>query len=304
MLQIPMSKSNISSLFSTLLVVLWFVPFESVADQSSGLKKDSARLQSNSSLNIPKRLSRKFIREKLSFGSGIYFSQGKYSEDKDTEITSIPFRLKYSRDDLSLSAQLPYIYITGPASVITAGDGLESDFTVSQIERRRWGFGDLRLGAQYKFSGVNLAASRLYAGFNIKVPTASEDDNLSSGEFDYTLYSGGFWRSGRWIYHGRLGYQIMGQSDDTDYNNRWYASLNTSYVLSKFHSVGVSYYTKQASSEQSEVIQNISGSFSWRLPKGWRLNMSVGTGFSESSADFSGGIQITKSFVRKRRVSP
>jgi len=301
-----------------------------------GLKKTDAKPLSQMAKplsQMPRRLGQSYIREKLSFSSGINYSQGEYyfdedsvgkdGTDKKTYISSIPFRVKYTQGDWSLSAQIPYIYITGPASVITVGEGIESDFTISQIERKRWGLGDLRLGAQYKlplmkFSKThsntkadtfNLSidnlfdSARFHFGTSIKIPTASEDDNLGSGEFDSSMYTGAYIRSGRWVSNARLGYQVMGDTDDTNYHNRWYSSLGGYYILSKQHTLGLSYYFKQASSRQSEAVRNLTGSFNWRLTQGWRVGLSVGTGFSQSSADLFGGIQVTKTFVRKRRVS-
>jgi len=306
----------------------------SEADSLSQMPKPLSQMAKPSS-RMPRRLGQTYIRERLSFSSGINYSQGEYyygedsfdsggpdtgSADKNTYISSMPFRVKYGQGDWSFSAQIPYIYITGPASVITVGDGIESDFTISQFERKRWGLGDLRLGAQYKLPLIKFPKShssakpsslsidnlfdsaRFHIGANIKIPTASEADNLGSGEFDYSAYTGAYIRSGRWLSNARLGYQIMGDTDDTNYHNRWYTSLGGNYILSKQHSLGLSYYFKQASSARSEAVRSLTGSFNWRLTHGWRIGLSAGTGFSRSSADIFGGFQITKTFVRKRRA--
>jgi len=272
------------------------------------LRNNRASSQTKNISRMPKRLRGTFFREKLSFSSGINFSQGEYSSevegvDKNTDISSIPFRIKYGQKDWSMSAQIPYIYITGPASVISVGDGIESDFNISEVERKRWGFGDLRLGAQYKLPAKRISDPRLHFGTRIKVPTASEKDDLGSGEIDYSFYTGGYVRTGRWVSNARLGYQLMGDTETTNYNNRWYASIGGNYVMSKQYSAGLNYYFKQASSSQSEAVRNLSTSFNWRLPQGWRLGFSIGTGFSRSSADISSGINITKTLSESDELS-
>jgi len=269
---------------------------------------------------IPKRLKRDLIKEKLSFSTGFNVSQSDYFIDKEpigetTEIRSLSFRVKYGRGDWNLSAKIPYIYIAGPGDISISPAG-----TVSHVDKKRWGFGHLRLGAQYKlllvkfrsgqngssmpfsFIGKHFDSVGFHIGATVKTPTAN--DQLGSGELDYSVYSGTFLRSGRWVANARLGYQLMGDTKKTNYNNRWFSSLGGYYVLSKVHSLGLSYYFKQASIQAREPIRNLSTSFNWRLPKGWRLGLYLGTGFSQSSADISSGIIITKTFVRKKRRAP
>ena len=275
---------------------------------------------------MPKRLNQQIIKEKLSFSTGFNFSQSDYyvdgtAVDETTDINSLSFRVKYGRGDWNVSAQIPYIYVTGPADVLTTQEGVD-EFRISQEEKRRKGFGNLRLGAQYKFPVIKFRTKKripksdfsffnqyidavgFHTGISIKTPTARDKDQLGSGEFDYSVYSGTFIRSGHWVANARLGYQLMGDTEETNYNNRWFTSLGGFYVLSKVHNVGISYYFKQASTHLREPIRNLSTSFNWRLPKGWRLGLYIGTGFSRASADISSGINITKTFVRKKRRTP
>jgi len=215
----------------------------------------------------------------------------------------VPFRIGYSRNDWNFSAQIPYLYISGPASVIAISDGTEVIDTRAEGKRQRWGNGDLRLNAQKQLPLFFKSKARMHIGTSVKVPIASDKGDLGSGKFDYSLYSGSYLRSGRWVSNGRIGYQFMGDSSETQYNNRWYASLGGSYLFNRAYSAGLSTYFKQAATQSSEPIRTVSTYINWRLPKGWRCNFSIGKGFSEASADLFGGIQVTKTFVRKRRIS-
>ena len=252
----------------------------------------------------PQRIhSSKVLREKLSLSIGSYFSHGEYNTNKATEIFSVPLRIGYSRNDWNISAQIPYLHISGPARIIALSDGAEVIETRAEGSRQRWGNGDLRLSAQYQLPVFFKSKARAHLGSTIKAPIASEKDDLGSGEFDYSLFGGGYLRSGRWVSNSRIGYQLMGDTDKTQYNNRWYASLGGYYLFNRIYSAGLSTYFKQAATESSDPIRTVSTYFNWRLPKGWRFNFSIGTGFSESSADLFGGFQVTKSFVRKRRIA-
>lgn len=251
----------------------------------------------------PQRIpASKLLREKISFSVGSYFSHGEYNTDAATDIFSVPFRIGYSRNNWNISAQMPYLHISGPASVIAISDGVEVVDTRAEGKRQRWGNGDLRLNVQNQFPLFFESKARMHMGASIKFPIASDKADLGSGEFDYSLYSGGYLRSGRWVSNGRVGYQLMGDSDEAQYNNRWYASLGGYYLFNRAYSAGLSAYFKQAATQSSEPIRTVSTYINWRLPKGWRFNFSIGTGFSESSADLFGGVQVTKTFVRKRRL--
>lgn len=257
----------------------------------------------------PKRiLSASLIRERFSFGFGSFYSSGDYGlidedgNEKSTEIFSIPLRASYSRQDWRFSAQIPYLHISGPASVIAISDGAEVLEKVAEGERQRWGNGDLRLSGQYQWYRSTPRKYGSHIGTSIKLPVASKKADLGTGEFDYSLYLGGFLRSGSWINNGRIGYQVMGDTDETDYNNRLYLSLGTHYLIDREYSAGFNAHYKQAAVDSGDSISTLSASINKKMAGGWRVGLSFGTGLTDASADYFGGVQFTKSFVRKRRV--
>lgn len=252
----------------------------------------------------PTRLkSYEYTRDKLSFGFGLNYSSGDYGTNKSTEAFSVPLRASYSRGDWRVSAQMPYINITGPASVIVISDGPEVIEKFAQGERHRWGNGDLRLTAQYKVYANSQSKTGIRLGSTIKFPVASDDAELSSGEYDYSFFTGAYVRKGRWVTNGRIGYQLMGDTSKTDYNNRLYGSAGAYYRIDRKQSAGFNLSYKQAAIETSDSLRTVSGYFSRRLGDGWRASVSIGSGLSDSSANVFGGIQFTKSFVQKRRVN-
>ena len=288
---------NMAFLFRTTLLVLLFVNAAVTFAQGVTVNQEVSK-------KPPQRIhSSELLREKFSMSIGSYFSHGEYNTDAATDIFSVPLRIGYSQNNWKISAQMPYLHISGPASVIAISDGAEVVDTRAEGKRQRWGNGDLRLNAQNQLPLFFESKARMHIGASVKLPVASDKGDLGSGEFDYSLYSGGYFRSGRWVSNGRIGYQLMGDSDEVQYNNRWYASLGGYYLVNRAYSAGLSTYYKQAATQSSELIRTVSTYINWRLPKGWRCNFSIGTGFSESSADIFSGIQVTKTFVRKRRIS-
>ncbi|GLQ33325.1 transporter [Litoribrevibacter albus] len=254
----------------------------------------------------PKRLrgaqtDDQFIHEKLTFAIGSYFSHGDYSSTEATDVISIPFRASYQRDNWSFHAQIPYLNITGPENVLVLREGGELIIEASEEDTRRQGFGDLRLSSQYALPWKPFPNTGLNIGGGIKLPTADESEHLGTGETDYQLFSSGYLRSGRWITDLKVGHQWMEDTDNTDYNNRLFFSMGERYLFSRSQSLSLSYSHKEAATESSEAVQSLTATFHQKLNYGWKLSFSAGMGFGESSADYFGGLQISKSFIRKKR---
>ncbi|GAA3935963.1 hypothetical protein GCM10022277_35550 [Litoribacillus peritrichatus] len=273
--------------------------------QDSGTRAKSGKpivLKKKQAKDAPKRLKVKTEHEKLTLGVGAYMSHGDYTTDRSTKVFSMPFRASYSLRQWRLSAQIPYLYIDGPANILVLREGGETITQASKEDKQRWGFGDLRLNGQYSLPWVPVKNSLFHLGAGVKAPTGSEDENLSSGEFDYTVFTGGSWRDGRWVANARLGYQWMGDTDETDYNDRTFVSIGGKYLYNRTQNFGVSYRFKEAATERSQPIRSLTTYFNQQLKEGWKLSFAAGLGFSESSADYFGGLSISKSFVSKKRV--
>lgn len=293
-----MFTSKLKSFFGCFLLLLLSAKVAFADSSSNDLKQEKSKSEA------PKRIqSSAILREKFSLGFGALYSIGDYGTNKDTEIFSIPFRASYSRQDWRFSAQMPYLHISGPASVIAISDGAEVLEKIAEGRRQRWGNGDLRVSGQYQFFRSARRDLGANVGSTIKLPIASKKADLGSGELDYSLYTGGFVRTGSWMSNGRIGYQIMGDSEETDYNNRLYASFGSYYLIDRRYSAGINAHFKQAAVDTSDPIKSISASLNMRLQGGWRVGLSMGTGLTDSSSELFGGVQFTKSFVRKRRVT-
>ncbi len=266
------------------------------SDANSGTKTEHVRV-----INPPKRQTRSVTHEKITLGIGSYFSHGDYKSDKATDVLSIPLRLSYHRNAWSIHAQIPYLNISGPENVLVLREGGEPLMESSERDTRRDGLGDLRLTTQYILPWKPFPKTSLNLGGGVKFPTADDGENLGTGEIDYHLFTGGYIRSGRWILDAKVGHQWMGDTPDTNYNNRPFFSIGGRHLISRSQSISLHYRHKEASSEFSEAVRSLSTSFHQKLNYGWSLSVTAGMGFGESSADYFGGFQISKSFIRKKR---
>ena len=60
------------------------------------------------------------------FSTGLSYSQGDYGDTRDTKVTAVPIGIKYSRGGLSLRVSVPYVYISGPGSLIQTPEGRDA----------------------------------------------------------------------------------------------------------------------------------------------------------------------------------
>jgi hypothetical protein len=60
------------------------------------------------------------------FNTGLSYSQGDYGDTRDTKVTAVPIGIKYSRGGLSLRVSVPYVYISGPGSLIQTPEGRDA----------------------------------------------------------------------------------------------------------------------------------------------------------------------------------
>jgi len=80
------------------------------------------------------------------------------------------------------------------------------------------GPGDVILGAGYIYHAPDQSYS-VFPSFSIKIPTASDTDNLGSGETDVGFYVDGLHRCGAVTCSASMGYVVMGDPSGIDFEN-------------------------------------------------------------------------------------
>ena len=125
-------------------------------------------------------------------GTAVDYTRGDYGTSTQTSILSIPFTARYDNDRWTLKAMLPWMHVTGAASVIP-GVGQVSNTnphrrggaTTAAASSTASGLGDLVTSATY--NAYYDAASKLGVDLTgkIKWATADADQGLGTGANDY-----------------------------------------------------------------------------------------------------------------------
>lgn len=266
-----------------------FNPFVSKLRSTSILLASSVALMGTASANSIDQNASKGL---LSLSAAQLFSQGEYGFDRDTDMHATVFRLAYRERLWGASLSIPFLDITGPAAVIFEDEETGEEF-VEEIEENRSGFGDAVASIDYKIWNHRRRGQQLRSGVAIKLPTGDEEKRLSTGETDYSIFLKGRWRKKSNLFRGQLGYQWLGDTEETDYGNRWFGTVAVHHSLTRAWGLGASARFKQASLDHRDDQVSASVYTTYRPMKDWLLNLRATRGLSDSVADMGLGLQLT-----------
>lgn len=233
----------------------------------------------------------------LSLTTGVDYSSGKYGQSKSTEMTYIPFIGKYENENLTLKLTVPWLQITGPGDVV----GGNTPIVLGNSNRpttTESGLGDIVLTATHTIAQLGDSKPLLLdLTGKIKFSTASASKGLGTGENDYTLeldaYKG---ITDSVTIFGDVGYKRMGDPNGVNLNNVWFSAVGLSYKLLPSTSAGVMADYRQATLDTSQPVREVTLFVSHKFNEAYKLQSYLSQGFSDSSADWGGGLMLGRSF--------
>lgn len=125
----------------------------------------------------------------------------------------------------------------------------------------------------------------------LKIPTASESQNMGTGKVDYAIQGDLFKTISKFTLSATLGYRILGNPSGITFHNVVYGGAGIGYRLSPAVTLGTSYNMGQ-SPVRLEDSRDLTFYLSQRVTDHFRLNIYGLRGFSERSPDWGGGINL------------
>ncbi|MEW8012631.1 MAG: transporter [Candidatus Thiodiazotropha sp.] len=221
------------------------------------------------------------------------YSNGNYCLDVDTDMHATLFKMAYRSRDWGASLSLPYLSITGPATVIYEDIGTGDLYLVDVDDENRSGIGDAVISLDRSIWQNLRKRQKLSLGAAIKLPTGDEEKHLSSGEVDVSLFAKGHIRQKKMLFRGQMGYQVMGDTEFTDYDNRLFIAAGLFHFIDKHWGLGGGVRFKQASLDDRDDQLSINTFISRRLGKPWRLGLRINWGLTDAVADYSLSLQLS-----------
>ena len=229
----------------------------------------------------------------LSIGVGFNYSEGDYGTSQTTEIVSIPVTARYEVDRWIFRLTVPWISVSGEATVIPGVGRARAATTQTRTES---GLGDIvasvTYGAYYDKAsrfGVDLTGK-------VKFGTADADKGLGTGENDLSILVEPFKSFDRWTVFGSVGYHMLGGPSFFDTDDVFSASIGGSYKLNDRDTTGVSYDWRDKVTAGGSNVSELTAFWSRKFDRQWKGQVYLLKGFSNGSPDWGVGASVAYAF--------
>lgn len=227
------------------------------------------------------------------FTTGLDFSTGDYGSDQTTDMLYIPFTTKYGTDQWSATLTIPWISLESDGETIIGPDGRPIPVPGGEPTSES-GLGDITAAyTWFAYPGTETYPIVDVTG-RIKFPTADEDKGLGTGEMDFALETDLIKGINQHSLFLTLGYKIFGDLPDFEIDNVFYMSIGDSYRYSNQTSFGAFFDARQATTEFSDGVSELTGFVSHRLTDKWKLMSYLVAGFSNASPDWGIGVMVSR----------
>lgn len=215
-------------------------------------------------------------------------------DDREYETYAASAGLAVRSGRFSVTASVPYVSTTAPEDLIVGNGGVLGLplLTRPSTERRevtRDGIGDVVVQAGYL---VPIGSVNAFVAGNVKVPTASREKALGTGEFDYGVTGQVSRQFGRAVPFASATYTVVGEPDGFDVRNTLAGNIGTQLLVSDASSVTVSYAYEEAASAAVANQQTIGLGIETDLSPRLRLGADARAGVSGNAPDARLGLRI------------
>ncbi len=228
--------------------------------------------------------------------SGYFTSVGDYGGDEDTTLASAPTSVRLCNDTWGFKLTVPWVQIDGPGNLRSGDPG------GSQVsdDSRNEGLGDVTLDLTYSYRFGSWFSDWT---LKTKYPAADEDKGLGTGATDYELRLELAHRWGAWTGFGHIAYRQRGEIKGDHLQDTPGASLGAQRSVwfgdaagAKRYQVGGFYETRRAARARRDDLKDVYGFISMQLTPQWKGTVMASQGFSDSSARWGAGTQISYEF--------
>lgn len=245
--------------------------------------------------------------QSISISAGAEFSSdGSGSDELVTggDVWLVPFSARYSGENGSIGLSLAYAEIEGSvdANVLAPGQTPVRDIIlrrgvefVPSLEPVT-GFTDLVISAERSFMFENPEWPMLSLSGSVKLPTASEEDGLSTGATDFSARAEIYGFVGEVMPYAYLGGRFRGEGENTQSSDSLEAGIGVQGAFTDTISWLASYDYRGASSDFSDEAHDITGMLSFELTDTVSLSTYAYTGFTDASPEIGLGFSVSRRF--------
>ena len=221
-----------------------------------------------------------------------YVSGDVNGQDYDTFAVSAGISARSGR--FSFAASIPYVVTSAPEELIVSNGGVLGTPLLSQPSTQtrqitREGVGDLVLQGGYS---VPLGSVNAFIGGNVKVPTASREKALGTGELDYGVSGEVSRQFGRAIPFVSASYTMVGEPGGFDVRDTLSGSAGSQFVLGSSSSVTLDYRYEESATRSVENHQSVGVGLAAVISSDLRLGIDARAGLTEDAPDARIGVRL------------
>lgn len=228
----------------------------------------------------------------FTLGIGLDHSAGHYGETSQTKVAASVVQTRYDSGAYSFRMQIPYLKISGPASVIGYGDSLQlAPQSVDAAQYRSiQGLGDVVLGATWLGYYAPETGVALDLGGKIKLPTANSSNGLGTGKTDLSLHANAYKRLEAITLMLGGGYKWLGKPAGSSYRNIANVSAGVDYRHSAQSSLGGIVDFRQSALAERANQNELTLYWTYKFDKQWTGQAYVYGGTTDASPERGGGL--------------
>jgi hypothetical protein len=229
-------------------------------------------------------------------GAGLNATSGTYGGSTETKIVSIPFTAKYERERWTFKGMVPIVEISGASSVVPGFGRVDAGNRRGhgRADSSAVGLGDSVLAGTYaalagRSGGLDLTG-------RIKLATGDTSRGLGTGSNDLGAQLDAWQAIERNTLFGGVGYTVFGDSPIVNFSNVWNATLGASHRLDERDSAGLVFDARQGAAPAPPPLRELTGFWTRKLDRAWRMQAYVLKGFARGSPDFGVGASAAYSY--------
>ncbi len=234
-------------------------------------------------------------------GLGYDYTSGAYGGPQTITETYVPVSGAYRLDRFELRVIVPYVSVSGPATII---DNATGEFAPGPGGTRS-GLGDVILGATlYDVLHSESAQFHLDVAGKVKFGTASASEGLGTGETDYSLQFDALKEIGDFGLFGTAGYVVRGSPGIVKLRDVPFGFVGGDLRVGGSARAGVSYGYRPSAIEGYQAVQQAALFVIFAPGDSFTFRPYVSAGFGDSSPSWGAGIALGWKFDLRGAMEP
>lgn len=220
----------------------------------------------------------------VGIATGINVTNGSYGGTAEIEDVDVPLVFSIDHERWAATVRIPYLSVSttegGQTTTETGLGDVTASLTVFDV------LSNWERGLALDVTGA------------VKFGTADADKGLGTGENDVSVYIDGYRFFDRVTLLGSVGHRWRGSTPDAPLNDVLLATVGATFRAASDALFGMTFDYRESSLEDSSDIQELRAFASLPLGATWVLECHAFTGFTDSSADWGGGIAVATQLRR------